>query len=941
MAATTKAIQARHERTRLQLETVRMESQLNQLRARTAAPLLEAWGDIVNPYDWMDDDPTFGPPVWTAGAAMGDRADGRNSPIVQTENQLSAIRATARMLFEISAAAKCATKNLVNFIVGTGLTYKVVPRRKDQEVPEEVLTTVQAVVDDFLEANDWVGDQEREVLWRAIRDGETFLSLWPEGGRVSVRIVEPEQVSEPTPIPEYGHCYTFGIDTDAEDVQSVLGYWVRWNTVDQHDYLHAGNMEHVKRNVDRNIKRGLSDFYAVYQHLQRAEKLLRNAAEGAAIQAAIAYIREHVPGVTQSQVETLRGGDTLHQTYTYNTPNQGQKTRYVQKLEPGSVLDVGAGTQYKPGPLGSAHVPSFIAIEQAVLRFVGTNWCMPEYLISGDASNANYSSTMVAEAPFTKACEAEQALLCKRYKRLLWKVLAFAHGAGRLGGMPLEELRRLIDLQITGPRVAARNITDEVNRAKALNEAGILSRETWAADEGLDYQDEVSKGAEPAQKALPFTALRQGGGLPGERVEGAGDGGGVDEPAFESYEESEHPRDDNGQWITKDEIGAAKTDPAKAAQLRAKVTDPAQRAKLDKAIRGIKMTYTQAQQMAEAFRAIGGFTEVKVDHHGFWSKRTPELEADGKWRVELWSVNPRAGNRNLEVVETFDLASVPLLARKAKGQATARDKKALARIAAEREVNESYRNINESRRARLARAAEPAFESYEESEHPRGDDGKWITKDEIGAAKGDPKKAAELRSKVTDPQQRAKLDKAIGDKQSGGRVTDTPEFKAWFGNSKITNTDGTPKRVYHGTAANFPDFKQGRIEGGAIFFTTKPSLADEFAALRGDIGQNLIPVYLRVENPYVVDFKGQLYTPQAIEKIMERAHGRGHDGVILRNIQNFEGGKLSASIAVFSATQIKSASGNRGTFDPNSPNINESRRARLAQAAELIWEGYP
>lgn len=47
------------------------------------------------------------------------------------------------------------------------------------------------------------------------------------------------------------------------------------------------------------------------------------------------------------------------------------------------------------------------------------------------------------------------------------------------------------------------------------------------------------------------------------------------------WDEAMHPRDDKGHFIPKDELTAAKTDTAKADELRAKTTDPVQRHRLD------------------------------------------------------------------------------------------------------------------------------------------------------------------------------------------------------------------------------------------------------------------------------------------------------------------------------------------------------------------------
>lgn len=56
---------------------------------------------------------------------------------------------------------------------------------------------------------------------------------------------------------------------------------------------------------------------------------------------------------------------------------------------------------------------------------------------------------------------------------------------------------------------------------------------------------------------------------------------------------------------------------------------------------------------------------------------------------------------------------------------------------------------------------------WDESQHPRGDDGRFINKGEISQAASNPAKAAELRSKVTDPKERSKLDAAIKGQQTG------------------------------------------------------------------------------------------------------------------------------------------------------------------------------
>jgi len=136
----------------------------------------------------------------------------------------------------------------------------------------------------------------------------------------------------------------------------------------------------------------------------------------------------------------------------------------------------------------------------------------------------------------------------------------------------------------------------------------------------------------------------------------------------------------------------------------------------------------------------------------------------------------------------------------------------------------------------------------------------------------------------------------------GGRaVTKTPEFKKWFGKSKVVDDKGEPLVVYHGTNQAFTEF--GSRKGWTTtehFFTEDPDLADTYASgatIKGSVGANIIPVYLRIEKP-TSENKMSLHD----------AKNSNHDGII---------GKIGGKkyYIVWNPNQIKSATGNRGTFD--------------------------
>lgn len=176
--------------------------------------------------------------------------------------------------------------------------------------------------------------------------------------------------------------------------------------------------------------------------------------------------------------------------------------------------------------------------------------------------------------------------------------------------------------------------------------------------------------------------------------------------------------------------------------------------------------------------------------------------------------------------------------------------------------------------------------------------------------------------------------------------TQTPEFKAWFGDSKVVDEKGEPLVVYHGTPdANISQFDATR----GAFFTDKPAVADEYTSKRGawmspGKSPNITPAFLSMKNPLVIDAAGkrndnipvpwQEWKPKvfgnlppnavSVSAAFDYAKANGYDGLIVKNVIDtaWTDGKTKSTVyAVVSPTQIKSAIGNRGTFDPSNPDI--------------------
>lgn len=152
----------------------------------------------------------------------------------------------------------------------------------------------------------------------------------------------------------------------------------------------------------------------------------------------------------------------------------------------------------------------------------------------------------------------------------------------------------------------------------------------------------------------------------------------------------------------------------------------------------------------------------------------------------------------------------------------------------------------------------------------------------------------------------------------------TPEFKNWFGDSKVVDKNGRPLVVYHGTNAEFDIFSKEKIKRGTGFwFSSNKETSKEY----GDIKE----FYLSVKNPIDVNKNRNDFIKFAKEAMPEIPNDVSEHYIIsdalgstafkeyLQN-KGYDAISLGNNYIVFNPNQIKSVY-NRGTFSPESDNI--------------------
>ena len=206
--------------------------------------------------------------------------------------------------------------------------------------------------------------------------------------------------------------------------------------------------------------------------------------------------------------------------------------------------------------------------------------------------------------------------------------------------------------------------------------------------------------------------------------------------------------------------------------------------------------------------------------------------------------------------------------------------------------------------------------------------------------------------------------------------TQTQQFRNWFKGSKVVNEDGSPKVMYHGTSRfGFYTFDTygGRygLMGMGSYFTDNKEVAEGYTKKGRGNNPGIYEVYLSVKNPINMDARAGAklarawadyfdeylledsvitgdMTNEQILRVVEEAlrydgtmtvsevaelfdgfyRSQGFDG-----ITHIGGGRFGADngvrhqvVIAFEPEQVKSATDNIGTFDPNDADIRHQLR---------------
>lgn len=441
----------------------------------------------------------------------------------------------SRKMYRYDPHARALIQSMVNYIIGKGFDVK--PKSDDNGVK-------------FVWGEFWNSERSNmskkrfELITRLFRDGEVFLQFFSknekevETGLTTCRFKDPLLCKNPFD-KQASNSFSGsiekirnGIEINPEDIEEVVAYWFeRRDKTGAFDKIEAEDMVHSKIFADSDQRRGETFLQTIMPMIANYNNWLDNRIILNRMRTAIVLIKK-ITGTT-TELNAAKG----------NLGPQDQRGKTV--IQGGKILIANAGVDYK---MESPNINAAdVADDGRVMKLAmvaGTN--MPEWML-GDASNANFASSLIAESPFVKAIEYWQIFIEGIIKEIYKKVITNAVKAGKLTPPNDDEFMRKIfkkgnlteaeeeelaqgtlespsdiffGCDVQWPEIIHRDFKEQVEGLGMARLNGWIADDTASAALGYDYDEEVRK-----QRKIDENSKKNGNPLAGiEDPAGVDDG---------------------------------------------------------------------------------------------------------------------------------------------------------------------------------------------------------------------------------------------------------------------------------------------------------------------------------------------------------------------------------------------------------------------------------
>lgn len=412
--------------------------------------------------------------VGAAGALVGGEVDKE----ISLEDART-LRAQVFKLYHKNPHVRSIIRTLVKFVFGKGVTVSF-SSPDDLDLEDEA----KAYWTKWKKVNKW-NLKQKEMGTRTFRDGEAFLySRRVKGLKVPrLQFLEPDQIQSPNPD------ISFGIETDKDDVEDIKSYrWMKDTITSKELVIPASQIVHTKIFGDSNQKRGRTILEPVLKHITMYEQWLSDRMVLNKVRAAVALIR-HVEG-SAAQLRAIRA-----QSKDTSSP---LKDRRAKVMRAGTIITAKPGVKYE------MLSPNLQAADvqhdgRSILLAISTGVGFPEMFLTADFSNANFASSLTAQNPLVREFEDYQNTFGEYMIELVTEVFDLGIEMKALSEGILDN----VDVTVTWPPLIHRDLKALVDALNILFANGILSRSTFAAETGHDFEKEqelIKTDAESAEE---------------------------------------------------------------------------------------------------------------------------------------------------------------------------------------------------------------------------------------------------------------------------------------------------------------------------------------------------------------------------------------------------------------------------------------------------------
>ncbi|MFN4153648.1 MAG: phage portal protein [Paracoccaceae bacterium] len=421
------------------------------------------------------------------GAAGGRRGFGMGSfGRVGTETMLAGptLRKRARYAAANNAWIANAVGNWTGALVGSG----IVPTADAAAVKSFNLWAETADADGRTDL--W--GLQAEIARGLVIDGEAFAQIVDSDDGPRLRLIPPELVDESmTRDLGDGRFIVSGVEFNADGTRAAYHILPArptdlFATTGTPVRIAADEILHVFKPLGAGQVRGVSWLAPIILPANELDQLQDAWAVGAKVAAMLC-------GFVVNQNAT--GGDD---------PFEGQD---LPSLEPGTLQRLAGGWDVRfTAPAQVSQVDPLLKLG---LRQMAAGMGMPEYMLSGDLSDANYSSLRAGLLPFRQRVEQVQYhCLVPQLLNPVWRIVTrWAAAVGDLAEFESDP-RRFLSCEWLPPRPLQVDPLKDVQATVAELEAGLTSRKKAVAERGwalADLDAEIASDAFQRRPASPVT----------------------------------------------------------------------------------------------------------------------------------------------------------------------------------------------------------------------------------------------------------------------------------------------------------------------------------------------------------------------------------------------------------------------------------------------------